>query len=112
MNVERAAETPSIAAAKSSANWTVSRVLRERKEPMVLIVHRRHGRGRSQADREARASLAGADALLKGPAGRAQIGVPDRQSPGCIGRISERGDTLEVGARSPGAIRHDDKGAH
>ena len=32
MNVERAAETTSIAAAKSNANWTVSRVLSERKE--------------------------------------------------------------------------------
>ena len=112
MNVESAAETPSIAAAKRSANWTVSRALRERKERMVLIVHRRHRRRRSQADREARASLAGADALLKAPAGRAQIRVPDGQSPWCIGRIGERGDTLGVGARSPGAIGDDDKGAH
>src|SRR4051794_33417650 len=112
MKLDKAAETASIAAAKSSANCTVSRALKERNGRIALIVRHCHCRRRSQADLKAEIALGRCEGLLNQPAGRAQIGMPDGETRRCVWRVPERGYSLGVGARSPCAVRHDDEGAH
>src|SRR3954465_11088085 len=103
MKVDKAADTTSIAPANNSANWTVSRALRERKDRIASIIHHRHCRRRPQPNREAGASLTGRDALLNHAARSAQIRVPNGDSPRRVRGIAEQGDALRVGARGPGA---------
>src|SRR3954468_1567158 len=112
MKLDKAAETASIAAAKSSANWTVSRALKERNGRITLIVRHCHRRRGSQADLEAEAALSRGDGLLNQAARRPQIGVPDGETRRCVWRVTERSDSLGIRARSPSAVADDDKGAH
>src|ERR1051325_5453086 len=97
MNVESAADTASIAAANSNANWTVSLALRDRQ---------------AELRRECRRALCGRDVLLHRAAERAQIGMPHGDAPRCVGRIAEDSHALAVGAGRPGAVGDDDERAH
>ena len=63
MKVDSAADTPSIATANSSANWTVSRALSERKRGALIVMAIAHRR-RPQADREAGLRSPGRDPPL------------------------------------------------
>src|ERR1700745_1523904 len=112
MKVERAAETASIAAAKTTANCTVRRVLSERKDRIGSIIHRHRRRRWPKPDREACAMLIQRDCLLHRPVRSAQIRMPDNYPSGGIGSVSKLDDPLRIGACSPGRIGDDNEGAH
>src|SRR5687768_11499710 len=111
MNVDSAADTPSIATANSSANWTVRRALSERKRrALVIMAHRQ--RRRAQIDREAFRAPAGSDAPGERIARRPKIGVPNAQPRRRVGRVGELDDALAVRPSRPWAVGDDDEGAH
>src|SRR4051794_4506710 len=113
MKLDSAAETASIAAANSNANWTVSRALRERNGRMPLIVRHRHRRRRRpQPDLEVETALRRCNGLLDEPTRGPKIGVPYGQPGRATGRIGERSIALGVGPRRPRAIGNDNEGAH
>src|SRR5687768_5331575 len=102
MNVDSAADTPSIATANSSANWTVRRALSERKRrALVIMAHRQ--RRRTQVHGEAFRSPPRRDAFDEQIARRSKIGVPDAQPRRRVGSVGELHDALAVRPSRPRA---------
>src|SRR5688572_11986108 len=103
MAVDSAAETTTIAAANSSANWTVNRALRDVKRGMSVAAHDVDRRG-PEPHLHVGGFLAGCDPARQGPARGAHISMPDTEIAGCGGNVRPMGNPASIGLRGPGAI--------
>src|SRR4051812_15019960 len=112
MKLDSAAVTASIAAAKSKANCTVRRALKERNGRTSLIVRHCHRRRRPQPDLEAQVPLAPGDSLTAVLPRRPQVRVPDGDPCRWAGRAGEAGNALHVGAGFPRGVGHETECAH